>query len=689
MAGPVARYFATLQFKIDKGQLREIDKTLLNIENKLKAFQRRIGSAMKISIKVDSLNIDQKRLEVSAKTALDKASKSTVFEISRFAINDRNLQAALMRAGRAIGQRVGTGQPQVIQPQPVPQPAQPTPPKQNVVAGRSHYMHAGGAAGAFARYGVQSLPFIGGVYGLGQVNAISQELQANQLALQAVAGSQAGMYEQYLNNLGTRMGMTTRQLQPSFTQYLANAQGTALESTLMRDFESFTQYGAVMGLGPEEMKGSLKAITQMVSKQQIYAEELRGQLAERMPAAVKLMAEAVTGGDTKALIEMMAAGKLDPNEVLPKFFERMRGISEPMLPKYFQTSRFAQGQMAKATEEQIKVFAGKGGDEGFTRFFNLMSEAIRGAQPLITGLAGAFNRLTIAMQAPVNLFKNMNEALSVFSEMTGVSEGKVVSLAAAGALMATKFGRVFAIFTGLAMVLEDISFGMQGKDSYTKDFLDFLEGKGIVSGELSKGLMGMSTALLAIAAALKAVSLATSLPGIGDMFGSDGDKNGKGAKAGWSSKMAPLLASLGIVGATAGGLGYAAYKVGETGIDARNAVVGSAASPFSPYYNNATKQRDAQNLLRDKTSPYYNNAPLLEEAYRQQAAAQTQQYIQANMAAGRTALPGITPMNVNVEVKAEITAENAEDFSQKLGGLVKQVIKGEFQQTLSMIPVKE
>ena len=77
--------------------------------------------------------------------------------------------------------------------------------------------------------------------------------------------------QQYLNNLGTRLGMTTRQLQPSFTQYLANAQGTALEPSLMRDFESFTQYGAVMGLSPEEMKGSLKAITQMVSKQQIYA----------------------------------------------------------------------------------------------------------------------------------------------------------------------------------------------------------------------------------------------------------------------------------------------------------------------------------------------------------------------------------------------------------------------------------
>lgn len=516
----IAKYYASLGFVVPRDETNKVDNYLKNLSKKFSNFQ-----------------VNMPKLTKTLGDALDQASLKTVFEISKFSVNQRNLQASMMRSMRGVtvpvskvqatAQGVATQAPQS---------------SQRAQVSRANYMHAGGSAGALARYGIGSLPFIGGVYGLSQVNTVSQELQANQLALKAVAGDKAGGYSEFLNNLGNRLGMTTRDLQPGFTQYLASAQGTALEPTIQKDFTNFAQYGAVMGLGPEEMKGSLKAVTQMVSKQQIYAEELKGQLAERMPAAVRMMADAVTGGDTKALLKMMEDGKLDPNEALPKFFEEMRKRSESMLPEYFKTSRFAQGSMNKAAEDSLKVFASEGGDKGFTNFFNRMTEAMKAAQPLIKALAGSFEDLTKVLQAPIYMFDRMNQTLTILSQTTGIAEKNFTNLAMVGGLMMTKWGRVGMIFTTMLIALEDISMGVSGEgDSFTGRFIKWMEESGVVMGPFEKGLFGVSAGMLAIAAALKAISVSTSLPGIGDVFGKSGGtgKDGKPTKGskGWAGKL--------------------------------------------------------------------------------------------------------------------------------------------------------
>lgn len=315
------------------------------------------------------------------------------------------------------------------------------------------------------------------MYGMAQLNQSTQQLASQNLALNAVAGSpqQAQQYKDYLNNLGNSLGMTTASLTPGFTQYLASAQGTVLENSIQRDFESFTQYGAVMGLDPEAMKGSMKALTQMVSKQQIYAEELRGQLAERLPAAVKMMAQAVTGGDTKALIEMMAKGDLDPNKALPKFFEVMRSNSEPMMDEYRQSSRFAQGSMSKSLEDLTKFFISQGGEQHFAKFFRTLTDGIKASEPLVRGLTDTFGDLVTATEVPTSLFKDLNDGLAELSKTTGLSESAFIKLAGLGTLMMSKWGRVAVMFGMIAAVLQDLSYGIQGKKSLTKNVMDYFD----------------------------------------------------------------------------------------------------------------------------------------------------------------------------------------------------------------------
>lgn len=427
MTAPIARYWASLYVSVDKKSIALVDTTLNRLQQKLKNFGKFTDKNLKLNFDVGKFTVDERKLSRVLGDALDKVSFKTAFEVSRFTVNQRNLQASMQRAMRGMGSmqvnahgNVGASG----------QPSQARESRSSSSYGRANYLHAGGAAGALARYGVASLPFVGGVYGLSRANTISQELQANELALRAVAGEKAGGYQEYLSSLGNRLGMTTRDLQPGFTQYLASAQGTALEPTIQRDFTNFTQYGAVMGLNPEQMKGSLKAITQMVSKQQIYAEELKGQLAERMPAAVRLMADAMTGGDTKALIKMMENGELDPNTALPKFFEEMRKRSEHMLPEYFKTSRFAQGSMNKAAEDQFKRFAKGGGDAGFARLFNSLATVMKEASPAVDAMAKGFNEISkytsFAMLLPQSFKRAFEGRDSWVADALGEMNAKIV-----------------------------------------------------------------------------------------------------------------------------------------------------------------------------------------------------------------------------------------------------------------------
>ena len=110
-------------------------------------------------------------------------------------------------------------------------------------------------------------------FGLSALNDRLARIQANQVGLETVAGSPAEYQKQrdFLIGLGRRVGATQAELVPEYTKFFANAQGTALEQHAQYGFESITQYGKVLGLDSESMKGTFRALSQMVNKQQIMA----------------------------------------------------------------------------------------------------------------------------------------------------------------------------------------------------------------------------------------------------------------------------------------------------------------------------------------------------------------------------------------------------------------------------------
>ena len=104
----------------------------------------------------------------------------------------------------------------------------------------------------------------------------------------------------------------------------AAAKGTALEGGAARAvFTAVAEASRVMGLTGAETRGALTALEQIISKGTVSAEELRGQLGERLPGAFQIASRAM-GVTTAELGAMLQRGEVLADEFLPRFAAELR-----------------------------------------------------------------------------------------------------------------------------------------------------------------------------------------------------------------------------------------------------------------------------------------------------------------------------------------------------------------------------
>ena len=104
----------------------------------------------------------------------------------------------------------------------------------------------------------------------------------------------------------------------------AAARGTRLEGEATRDiFSAVGEAARALGLSTADQSGVFTALEQIISKDVVSAEELRGQLGERLPGAFQIAARAV-GVTTRELGEMLQKGELLAEDFLPRFAAALR-----------------------------------------------------------------------------------------------------------------------------------------------------------------------------------------------------------------------------------------------------------------------------------------------------------------------------------------------------------------------------
>lgn len=108
-----------------------------------------------------------------------------------------------------------------------------------------------------------------------------------------------------------------------FVQLAAAAKGSVLEGKETRElFQGISEASTVLSLSAEDTQGVILALSQMISKGKVSAEELRQQLGERLPGAMGIFARAA-GMTEEQLDKLVQSGQAIAPDLLAKFSRQL------------------------------------------------------------------------------------------------------------------------------------------------------------------------------------------------------------------------------------------------------------------------------------------------------------------------------------------------------------------------------
>jgi tape measure domain-containing protein len=180
------------------------------------------------------------------------------------------------------------------------------------------------------------------------------EMERIENSLTAATGSAeaAGEAFEFVSEEAERLGLDLQTAGRGFAQLSAAAQGTALEGQAIRDiFTGVAEAATALALSPAEASGAITAITQIIGKGVVSMEELRQQLAERVPGAFQIAARAM-GLTTRELNKLISSGELAAEDFLPKFAAELRRSFGPGVERAIEG---AQASLNKFNNELFRI----------------------------------------------------------------------------------------------------------------------------------------------------------------------------------------------------------------------------------------------------------------------------------------------------------------------------------------------
>lgn len=238
---------------------------------------------------------------------------------------------------------------------------------------------------AFNNLASNAIKLSGAFYSvMGALNAYKAIMNAGlkrdsaQRAAKFVLGDKASEAETFIRGLADKTGLNISEGLSSYAKFAAGAQGSMSQEQTQELFGNATAMSRLMGLSNDELNGILKAFEQMASKGKIQAEELRGQLGDRMAGAFKLFAEAL-GMTTDQLDKAMKDGKVLSADVLPKVAKQM-GLMIDKAGGWAEVAKSTQTALGKLAnnwdDTMVKIFSGSQDElNGFlSSLGNLLSE---------------------------------------------------------------------------------------------------------------------------------------------------------------------------------------------------------------------------------------------------------------------------------------------------------------------------
>lgn len=201
-----------------------------------------------------------------------------------------------------------------------------------------------------------------------KVMEIGLKKEASQRAAQFVLGDEgAKRATEFVKNLANNTGVDQIETLSSFAKFSAGA-GDMNADQKESLFSNVIGTSRLMGLSTDEINGILKAFEQMASKGKIQAEELRGQLGDRMAGAFQLFARSL-GMTTEELDKAMKDGKVLSKDVLPKVSAEMGKMIDKAggWEKIINSTQTQLGRLSNSWNNNLALMF-DGSQEGLTDF---------------------------------------------------------------------------------------------------------------------------------------------------------------------------------------------------------------------------------------------------------------------------------------------------------------------------------
>jgi len=259
----------------------------------------------------------------------------------------------------------------------------------------------------------------GAISGIGSVLDAVQQRASTQARLSVAFGAdQVGPELAYVREQAERLGLVLPTLANSYSKFAiaSTSAGLSLKDTRFV-FESFAEVGKVFQLTEENIGGVFNALEQIFSKGTVQAEELRGQLGDRLAGSFFEFAKAV-GQTTGTFTDWLKDGKVTSDFVL-LFADNFRNKVAPQLDAATKTTASSIARFNTALYDLKLVVADSGFLEAFTTAVQKLTVYFRSDEG--TKFAEALGKgLTKVAEAFIFLLDNIDTFTTVVQTLAGV-----------------------------------------------------------------------------------------------------------------------------------------------------------------------------------------------------------------------------------------------------------------------------
>ena len=282
----------------------------------------------------------------------------------------------------------------------------------------------------------QLASFAVGYIGFQSAMNLAERFKNDAIQADAMGSALAGVSEKtgdlatnqkFLDEISERLGLkiidNTRNFKTLFAAFTESGGAPAIAREIYSDA---LEASAKMKLSQDQTNGVMLAFSQIASKGKVQAEELRGQIGERIPGAFGIAAKAM-GMTTQELDAAMKKGEVYSSEFLPKFAAELKKTysvgQEPV--------KGLQAELNRLDNMITRIGSSKAFIDTFSTFVSIIMLLINvmGKVPFSAWLS-IIGLITLAYLANIQAMIVHNATLAVTVVRLGLTNGALIILGA-------------------------------------------------------------------------------------------------------------------------------------------------------------------------------------------------------------------------------------------------------------------